>query len=124
MMGMKYAVASNMIHSVRRLDDASHTVSPKRGSADEGIRNGNSASPTVRITPLTANDEMMNIRPSRQRPSSAATSRAPPTPRAGATQASGHLPKLASPPPGRRAPALLPGSAGGRGLGRLVLRGP
>ena len=43
-------VASSMIHSVRRLLDASHRVSPAPGMLDEGSRNGKIAKPTVRIT--------------------------------------------------------------------------
>src|SRR5690606_39619104 len=100
MMGRKNAVASSMIHNVSRLDDASHIVNPKRGSDEDGIRNGNSARPTVRMTPTMLSEETMKVRLCLRPPSMAATSRAPPTPSAGAIQASGQRAKLPIQAPG------------------------
>ena len=40
-----------MMTSVRRLDEASHTVRLALGSSDDGSRKGNTLSPAVVITP-------------------------------------------------------------------------
>ena len=56
-MGRKMATAITMIHSVMWLDEPSQMVSPACGFVDEGMMNGKSEKPTVRITPAIDSDE-------------------------------------------------------------------
>ena len=54
-----------MTLSVYLLDAASHNVKLMVGLSDDGITNGNNATPAVRIVPTTAND--MVTKPSKVR---------------------------------------------------------
>ena len=47
MSGKKIAVLTNMMNSVRWLDEESHSVKLKRGSIVEGSKNGNIDTPTL-----------------------------------------------------------------------------
>src|SRR2546427_1728676 len=59
MIGRNTAVASSMIHRVRWLDEASHTVRLEVGWLEDGSRNGKMAKPTVRMMPAMAAPEAM-----------------------------------------------------------------
>ena len=65
------------MNSVNWLDEASQTVRLLAGSVTEGIRNGNSAHPAVRITPATAVPLNSSARPGRPARSSTAASSPP-----------------------------------------------
>src|SRR6185437_13433205 len=92
MTGRKTATAISMIHSVMRLDEASHIVRPAAGCDDEGSRKGKSAKPVVRMTPaIDAADAMKDSAPA---PGASSTSSAPATPRMGAIHIQGHVWKL------------------------------
>ncbi len=66
-MGRKITTAANMIASVSRLEDASHTVKLSLGSLDDGIRKGNSATPAVAIVPNGTKADAIKARPGRAR---------------------------------------------------------
>src|SRR5262252_1159615 len=87
--GMNTAVASSIRPSVRRLEDASHTVRLLSGSRLDGIRNGNSAKPADRITPVLANPLSRKAARSRCRDAAINAPIAAPIARTGADQNSG-----------------------------------
>src|SRR5690606_37060217 len=97
--GRNTTVASNITHKVKWLDEASHTVSPSDGCSEDGIRNGNSAKPVVRMMPAIAADVARNAEALPSRHSSTAASSEPPTPTSGASHISGQRPKLRIQPP-------------------------
>ena len=83
--GRNSTTAPSMIASVSLLDDASHTVRLALGSADDGSRKGNSASPAVAMVPAGTSAEDRKREPAavraaarrRQRRARAATGNQP-----------------------------------------------
>ncbi|KAG1164950.1 hypothetical protein G6F35_019008 [Rhizopus arrhizus] len=73
-----------MIHRVRWLDEASHTVRLEVGWLEDGSRNGKIAKPTVRMMPAIAAPEAMKARPPRRARSSTALASSPARPSSGA----------------------------------------
>ncbi|MOA28279.1 hypothetical protein D3C78_1492080 [compost metagenome] len=80
-----------MIHSVSWLDDPSQMVRPACGLVDDGMTNGNSAKPTVRITPVIDSDDARNASMLARTVKSSTTSSAPATPSAGAIHIKGQV---------------------------------
>src|SRR5579863_499160 len=94
MIGRKTAVATVMMISVVRLDEASQTVRLAFGSRDDGNRNGNRLTPAVATTPATESALATKARPPRRIKLKPAAAMAPRTPKAGAASSQGAAPKF------------------------------
>lgn len=90
--GKKIHTANNMIHSVNNLEDASQTVKPPRGSAnDDDIKNGNSDTPTVRMILTIESAELRNAAACYLPDNITNADVSPATPKPGANHAKGHF---------------------------------
>ena len=78
-----------MMNSVMWLDEASHRVRLEPACVDDGSRNGNVATPSVRMMPMMLTDDARNASPARPLRSDTALSNAPATPIAGSNQVIG-----------------------------------